>query len=309
MTSPQVEIRPATLADAAVLDLRAADRAEVEALSGREPQEVLAESVERSAMAWAGCADGKLVCLFGVVPVSLAGVTGVPWLLGSDDVCAYSRAFLRCNKAYVRDMLHEFPVLRNVVDARNEVSINWLKWLGFELDAAEPMGVAGLPFHRFEMRREWADRTGLVIEESTVARVAGSRQFPALAAEYTAQSAPDALPLAARVESYRKLEALGALRVISATLDGRLIGVITVLVAPVPHYSGVVAVSESFFVAKAHRKSGAGLRLLRAAETHAAAKGAPILLVSAPSESDLVQILPRIGYAEVGRTFLKKVSP
>lgn len=150
--SLQVEIRPATLADAAALDLRAADREEVLALSGRDPREVLAESVDRSSMAWAGCADGKLVCLFGVVPASLAGVTGIPWLLGSDDVCAYSRAFLRRNRAYVRGMLAEYPILRNVVDARNEVSIRWLKWLGFEMETAQPMGVQRLPFHPFEMR-------------------------------------------------------------------------------------------------------------------------------------------------------------
>jgi len=150
--SPRVEIRPATLADAALLELRAADRAEVAALSGRDPREALAESVERSAMAWAGLADGRLVCLFGVVPASLAGVTGVPWLLGSDDVCAYSRAFLRRNRAYVSAMLGEFPVLRNVVDARNEVSIRWLRWLGFTFGEACPLGVAGLPFIPFERR-------------------------------------------------------------------------------------------------------------------------------------------------------------
>ncbi len=147
-----IEIRPATLDDAAALVMRAADRAEVEALAGRDPQEVLAESVERSSMAWAGCADGKLVCLFGVVPASLAGVTGVPWLLGSDDVCAYSRAFLRRNRAYVRGMLAEYPILRNVVDARNEVSIRWLKWLGFRFGTARPMGFENLPFIPFEMR-------------------------------------------------------------------------------------------------------------------------------------------------------------
>lgn len=148
----EVDIRPATLRDALTLVLRRADREEVEALSGRNPREVLVESVERSSEAWAGWADGKLVCLFGVVPVSLAGVTGIPWLLGSDDVCGYSKAFLRRNRAYVRTMLDKFPVLRNVVDARNDVSIRWLKWLGFTFKGASPMGPRNLPFIAFEMR-------------------------------------------------------------------------------------------------------------------------------------------------------------
>lgn len=146
-----VDIRPATPDDARALVLRAADRAEIDALTGRDPRAVLAESVDRSTSAWAGCADGALVCLFGVVPLSLAGVTGIPWLLGSDAVTRYGRPFLRRNRAYVRTMLREYPVLRNVVDARNAVSIRWLKWLGFTMGQPVPMGVRGLPFIPFWM--------------------------------------------------------------------------------------------------------------------------------------------------------------
>jgi len=152
MSAPVVEIRPATVADAQALVLRRADLEEIEALTGRDPRDVLVESVERSASAWAGLADGELVCLFGVVPMTLVGVTGVPWLLGSDAVCAYSRPFLRRNRSYVREMLREFPVLTNVVDARNAVSIRWLRWLGFRMGQPTPMGVRGLPFIPFEMR-------------------------------------------------------------------------------------------------------------------------------------------------------------
>lgn len=151
MSPPVIEIRPATVADAHALVLRAADRAEVEALTGREPREALVASVERSASAWAGYADGELVCLFGVVPMTLVGVTGVPWLLGADAVTRYGRPFLRRNRLYVREMLRAFPVLRNVVYARNTVSIRWLAWLGFTLGTPQPMGVRGLPFIPFSM--------------------------------------------------------------------------------------------------------------------------------------------------------------
>jgi hypothetical protein len=149
-----VEIRPATVKDARALEMRRADREEVEALTGRDPREVLVESVERSAMAWAGLADGQLVCLFGVVPLSLVGITGVPWLLGSDAVCSYSRQFLRRNKAFVGEMLREYPRLVNVVDARNDVSIRWLQWLGFKMGKPQPMGARGLPFIPFGMEAE-----------------------------------------------------------------------------------------------------------------------------------------------------------
>ena len=151
MSAPVVEIRPAMVEDALALVLRQADREEVKALTGRDPREALVESVERSAAAWAGLANGELVCLFGVVPVSLVGVTGIPWLLGSDAVTRYGRPFLRRNRTYLREMLREFPVLRNVVDARNTVSIRWLEWLGFTFGAPQPMGVRGLPFIPFTM--------------------------------------------------------------------------------------------------------------------------------------------------------------
>lgn len=149
--SPEVTIRPATIEDARSLVLRQADREEVEALTGRDPSGVVAESVAASHKAWAGLAGDRLVCLFGVAPMSLAGVTGIPWLLGSDDVCRYSRAFLRRNRAYVHEMLVDFPVLRNVVDQRNAVSIRWLKWLGFRFGEPMPMGPRGLPFIPFQM--------------------------------------------------------------------------------------------------------------------------------------------------------------
>lgn len=151
MSTRVVEIRPATVDDARTLVLRAADREEVEALTGRDPHEVLVESVARSASAWAGLADGTLVCLFGVVPLTPIGVTGVPWLLGSDAVTRYGRPFLRRNRVYLREMLRAFPVLRNVVDARNAVAIRWLQWLGFTLGVPQPMGVRGLPFIPFTM--------------------------------------------------------------------------------------------------------------------------------------------------------------
>ncbi len=87
-----------------------------------------------------------------------------------------------------------------------------------------------------------------------------------------------------RMDSYRELERLGLLRVLSAMHEGRQIGFLTLLAPVLPHYGVVVAVSESFFVARAHRGTGAGLKLLRLAEDLAREAGSPGLLVSAPSK-------------------------
>ena len=147
------------------------------------------------------------------------------------------------------------------------------------------------------------------VQKSSVAEIAAAPNLAELLAEYAAESAIAALPPpAGKIETYRHLEAAGMLHVFSATHEGRLIGYITVLAPVLPHYSAVVAVTESFFVAKVHRKTGAGLKLLRAAEQKAAALGSPALLVSAPFGGDLAEVLPHVGYVETNRVFCKPLA-
>jgi GNAT superfamily N-acetyltransferase len=149
----------------------------------------------------------------------------------------------------------------------------------------------------------------LTIAKSSIAAIAGAREFAAIAAEYAAEAAIDGLPPpAAKMETYRQLEAAGMLQAFSALEDGALIGFVTLLAPVLPHYGVAVAVCESFFVAGAHRRTGAGLRLLSAAEDAARALGSPGLLVSAPFGGRLFEILPRRGYVETNRVFFKKVA-
>jgi len=148
------------------------------------------------------------------------------------------------------------------------------------------------------------------IRPGSIASLEAAPNIEAILAEYAAESALAGMPPPkAKVEQYRMLEAADALKVLEARAEtGELIGYITVLSAPLPHYGRTVAVSESFFVAKAHRSTGAGLKLLRAAETLARELGSPGLLVSAPSGGDLSKVLPRCGYDEASRVFFKKVT-
>lgn len=149
----------------------------------------------------------------------------------------------------------------------------------------------------------------LTIEDSTVAQVADYPEFPDLLDEYADESAIDGMPHpSARMQTYFHLEKAGALHTIIATKDDRLVGFITILAVALPHYGVTTAVSESFFVAKAHRSTGAGLRLLKAAEDKAREIGAPGLLVSAPCGGDLFKVLPRRGFRETNRVFFKPVQ-
>jgi hypothetical protein len=151
----EVHFRPAVLADAALLarDLRPADRAEVIAASGPDVLRTVRAAVHLSTDAWVAEKNGELIALFGIAPVSLMGGIGSIWFLGTPVVDQLGRSLTRFAREYLRLVLAtEYTVLMNYVDARNAKSVRWLQRLGFTLHAAEPYGVAGLPFHKFEMR-------------------------------------------------------------------------------------------------------------------------------------------------------------
>lgn len=137
-----IAMLPATEDDARELAplLRAEDRAEVLAL-GVEPVDGLLQSVAAAREAWTWRADGLVICMAGVAPLSLIGRTGVPWLLGSDLVPAHRRIFMVETRRAVARWLGMFDVLRNVVDARYAAAIRWLRWLGFEV--GEPFALQG----------------------------------------------------------------------------------------------------------------------------------------------------------------------
>ncbi|MBX3502793.1 MAG: hypothetical protein KF889_25390 [Alphaproteobacteria bacterium] len=151
----EILIRPATDADAVALapDLREADRLEIEAASGDAPLDALRRSLARSSEAWAATTPEGIIALWGVGPLSLLGGHGAPWLLGSDLVARHAFAVARRNRPTVRRWLTMFPLLSNWVDARNALSVRWLRWIGFTILPPVPYGVARLPFHPFELRR------------------------------------------------------------------------------------------------------------------------------------------------------------
>lgn len=146
----------------------------------------------------------------------------------------------------------------------------------------------------------------LTIRKCSIAEMEASPNIHELLAEYAAESAINGLPSpSAKVEMYKHMESVGTLHIIGAFLDDVLIGYITILKPVLPHYSVAVAVAESFFVAKAYRKTGAGLKLLHEAENYAKEKSSPGLLVSAPFGGNLAEVLPHVGYTETNRVFFK----
>jgi len=126
-----------------------ADVDEVWASSHRSPLESLLLSSTLSADTTTGLADGEVMCIFGVSPISIISGSGSPWLLGSDLIREHFRIFLRGNKEWMKIQQEKWDTLSNHVDARHTLAIRWLKWLEFDFDEAKPHGPDKMPFHRF----------------------------------------------------------------------------------------------------------------------------------------------------------------
>lgn len=151
----------------------------------------------------------------------------------------------------------------------------------------------------------------LVIRKSTIAELEAAPNIQQILDEYAAESSPNIKGLPrpmAKVDTYKHLESVGAIYTMAAFLDDLLIGYIIIIAPIMPHYSIRIAVSESFFVLKAYRKAGAGLKLLHAAEAWAKEAGALGILVSSPTEGDLAEVLPAIGYTETNRVFFRSLN-
>lgn len=149
----------------------------------------------------------------------------------------------------------------------------------------------------------------LIVRKSSVSEIASSPNFQDLLEEYAVESAIHGLPHpSAKMDIYYHLESVNFLYPIAAFLEDVLIGFILVLTPVMPHYGKEVSVSESFFVAKEYRKTGAGTKLRNAAEEHVKDIKSLGLLISAPLGSILAEVLPSVGYKETNRVFFRSFN-
>lgn len=127
--------------------MREADKRELAAI-GQSPLWGAVSSIDASKRAWVGKVRGVPICIFGVS--EWPDGTGRPWMLGTDELPHNARIFIRRCKSCVKEMRKLYPVLQNYVDVHNVNTIEWLKWLGFEMMEQTPYGVNGEVFWRFQ---------------------------------------------------------------------------------------------------------------------------------------------------------------
>jgi len=145
-----VEAQPEHVAEL-IDNLRPVDHDEILAMGipADQAEKTVWHTYRMSTVAWAGLADGRVVAVFGVTPLSYLLGHGSPWMLGTTLLDAHTVRFARESRPVVERMQRAYPRLTNYIDYRNKKTIRWLKWLGFDIKPAKPFGLKGHPFHKF----------------------------------------------------------------------------------------------------------------------------------------------------------------
>ena len=131
--------------------LRQADRNEVTALTQQPPLQVIRDGIDASYPCYTIrlTRTGKPCGIFGACKTDHPD-RGVVWLVGTDDLLTESRTFIRHSREWVDEIQSHYRLLYNVIDARNEVHLNWLEWTGFEhVEEFEKYGVEQRKFILF----------------------------------------------------------------------------------------------------------------------------------------------------------------
>ena len=110
--------------------LRQADVDEINAMTDLPPGVAVAFSIAHSERGFAAEVDGELIAIFGIS-------NGLIWLVATDEINKYPITFYRLSKKIFPALRKGYDYLENYVDARNTLSLRWLKWLGFTIEAPE----------------------------------------------------------------------------------------------------------------------------------------------------------------------------
>lgn len=135
-------------------NLREADELECQAIVAITADTALQKAYEDSTLSWVGLLDEKPILAFGVAP-SILSTYGVPWLLATNDIEKAGFPVIRQSKQYIEKMLSIYDNLFNYVDARNTISIRWLIWCDFNIEArSKSFGAGQYPFYKFWTTKE-----------------------------------------------------------------------------------------------------------------------------------------------------------
>lgn len=132
---------------------------------------------------------------------------------------------------------------------------------------------------------------------------------PELLKEYAKEcSIPELGEINPQWAMYDQMERAGMCQFFGAFDGEQLIGFASLLIYMLPHYGVKAASCESIFTSAAHRKSGAGSRLIKRIEIYAKEQGCKGMLYSAPTQGKLELLLSfRKSCRRTNAVFCKKL--
>ncbi len=81
---------------------------------------------------WAGYVDGKLACMWGVIPPSLMSDQAYLWLYTTDVIKEHQFLLVRHSQMVIEEILKSYSSVVGHATLGAEKSMRWLKWLGAE---------------------------------------------------------------------------------------------------------------------------------------------------------------------------------
>lgn len=111
-----------------------------------------------------------------------------------------------------------------------------------------------------------------------------------------------------RVDIYNGIEARNSLDVFAAYLDSKLIGFSLLVTTILPHYGIQISIVDALFVEKSARGTASGLKLIRASEAKGKERKSPGIIITAPINGPLIDLLPTIKYAPTNVMFFKSLD-
>lgn len=147
------------------------------------------------------------------------------------------------------------------------------------------------------------------IKPTSFAALHQNKAFMALVHEYNVECSLVGMPrFDEKLSTYHAIDGSEFFHAFMAVDDGELVGFMFILTPVIPHYGYAIATTESLFVGTTYRKSGAGMALIRFAYAFAKSVGSPAIAISSPSGGRLQSILPKMGFRETNRIYLKEVD-
>lgn len=114
-------------------NLRESDRQDMGLLHpGKSARDIIMGDVEYSAFVYGLYRDGRILALFGAIP--LAPGVGTPWVVGTGEVDEAPLPFARASHRLLSMLQSGFPVLDTWICSRNSKSVRWHQWCGFEFE-------------------------------------------------------------------------------------------------------------------------------------------------------------------------------